>query len=178
MTYLLHVVCKDCHLSLISAINFGNYEEIMNYILSGIKGGIGKISVSCSIPLRKIAASIVVGLVKNWSNPTNEVSQQLMASFNSYLYDLFLPSIMQSLTVIDLNDGKTQEYTSEIGELLWNINLNRSRDLNSYFQSLLTALNWNSNLIMNFNQIIHDATSHQCHNFRDLFKKFIRKNVS
>jgi hypothetical protein len=163
---------------LISALNFSNYEEIMNYILSGIKGGLGKISVPCSIPIRKIATSIVVGLVKNWSNPSNEVNQQLISSFNSYLYDLLLPSIMQSLTVVNLKDGKTQEYISEIGELLWNINLKRSRDLNSYFPSLLTALNWNSNLIINFDQIIHDASSQQCHTFRDLFKKFIRKNVS
>lgn len=174
LLYLQHVATTGCHSVLTSAEHMSRLEELLNTVLTAIKGGRGNnsgvpISSQAGLPLRKGGIVVLVSLVKVWCVPSQTVSADLVASagfpsaggagsslpahlapvFQSFLLEHAVPAMLASVSdggrSVNVKDAAAQSVIVEIAAALWTLQLVLGAQATaSYLSGVLTTLAWGS----------------------------------
>jgi hypothetical protein len=174
LLYLQHVSTTGCHSVLTSTEHVHRLEDLLNTVLTAIKGGRGNasgvaISSQASLPLRKGGIIVLVSLVKVWCVPSSAVSADLVASagftsvggagsslpahltpvFQSFLLDHAMPAMLASVSdggrSVNVKDAAAQSVVVEIAAALWTLQLVLGAQATaSYLSGVLTTLAWGS----------------------------------
>lgn len=118
-----------------------SYVRVLEWCLSLIKGFTPvfnkKISKPASLPLRRTICLIISNLIEKWLGPQRNCPPQVMLVFEKYLYDEFLPFMMQSCSerktstinaidehvLLNVRDGATQGLLTEIATVLYTLSV-------------------------------------------------------
>ena len=161
--------------------------DVLSALLQGVQGQVSgePISLSPSIPLRRLCITIITSLAKAWFGPVTRTQHPSEVSefFVSFLLQQVVPAMLQSLCNGSipniLTDALSQQLVGDVSQLMWTLSAVAHDDFLSYLRNLLLTLQWPETAIATLIGHLDGSTSGQAMNtFRDTFKKFIKQLLS
>lgn len=177
LAFIQHITTHHYQHVLVSERNISLLPDILNNLVSGLRGGEEDgISVGLGIPLRRSAMISLTNLTRLWIAPDGQVSPSVSQLLVSVLCDQALPIAFKSFSggVINPSDPQSQAYIGDIAFLLWTLASVGREDAQKFIQTvLLPGLGWNPQAIVEVSRLFEDIGT--AHNFRESFKKLIRR---
>ncbi len=183
LVFLNHIIIHNCQSILYTSPTVAQYlENIFNNIMASLQGGLGKISVSNSIILRKNATIIMYHLYSTWGvdtvggDQTNIVPPHIKSAYKSFLHDQYIPNALRLCVdnvTLDMKDASTYIFVAEVGALLLTMYQKNPTETISYLQNILPVIGMPVVKCQILFEILMNTgiTNVQ---FKDRFKKLIR----
>ena len=185
LVFLNHIIIHNCQSILYTSPTVTQYlDNIFNNIMASLQGGLGKISASNSIILRKNATIVMYQLYSTWgvdsvltgNDQFKNVPPPMKAAYKVFLHEQYIPTALRLCVdnvTLDMKDASTYVFVAEVGTLLLTMYQKNPTETISYLQNILPVIGMP---VLKCQILFEMLTNSGITNvqFKDRFKKLIR----
>lgn len=177
LIFLQYISTYQCHPIFLSPINIQRFPDLLNNIVSGIRGGEDDgIRVSLGLSLRRASLLCLTPLITAWLSSTSSIPPEAKNLLSRSICDEVLPIAFRSFSNGSLNvsDPQAQAYIGDTATLIWTLISVLPQETKKYLVTVLfPSLGWHPTAINEMTRVLNDIG--QVNTFRESLKKLIRK---